>query len=245
MSHKVKTENFEGAIGVLYNLIEERKFSISDLSLVAITEDFINYVKSLGEENFSKDEISNFISIASVLILLKSKSLIPELELTESENRDILILENQLKAFEIVKGRTKIISNLWFKKIFHTAKVQHKNTEKIFLPDSKMQISYFHKYILERLQEIIPKEEEKKEVKVHKALKIEDALSHVRQIIKRIKSLSFKNLYGDNLGDERLREKNKRNIVILFLAVLELVKIGEIDAVQSENFSDILVEENQ
>jgi chromatin segregation and condensation protein Rec8/ScpA/Scc1 (kleisin family) len=51
--------------------------------------------------------------------------------------------------------------------------------------------------------------------------------------------LNFKNL--NTSGDERLREKNKRNIVILFLAVLELVKIGEIDVVQEENFSDILI----
>jgi chromatin segregation and condensation protein Rec8/ScpA/Scc1 (kleisin family) len=63
----------------------------------------------------------------------------------------------------------------------------------------------------------------------------------VRQIISRLKNLNFKNLNGS--GDERLREKNKRNVVILFLAVLELVKIGEINATQDNNFGDILVGE--
>ena len=110
-----------------------------------------------------------------------------------------------------------------------------------------MDINFFHLYILERLNELAPKEADKKEVKVHKTLKIEDALSHVRTIIKRIKSLNFKNLNNasGDIGDERLREKNKRNVVILFLAVLELVKIGEIDVVQEENFSDILVTDRQ
>jgi segregation and condensation protein A len=241
-NHQIQTEKFTGPIAVLHEMIESRKLSISDFSLVSITEDFVNYVKSLGEENFSREEISQFISVASVLILLKSKSLLPELELTEDENRDIAILENQLKAFEIVKSQSKIVAKSWQKKMFLKASVGHKNMTRVFAPDQKMQISYFHSYILNRLEEIVPKEEDKKEVKVHKVLKIEDALSHVRQIIKRIKTLNFKNL-NDN-GDERLREKNKRNVVILFLAVLELVKIGEIDANQKENFSDILVNES-
>lgn len=243
MSHQITHEKFTGPIAVLYEMIEERKLSVSDFSLVAITEDFVNYVKSLGPENFSKEEISQFISIASVLILLKSKSLLPELELTEEENRDILILENQLKAFEILKNQSKIIGKKWQKnnEIFLNASVQHKDSSKIFVPDPSLQIPYFHSYILQRLTEIVPKEEEKKEVKVHKTLKIEDALSHVRQIIKRIKTLNFKSL--NDHGDDRLKEKNKRNVVILFLAVLELVKIGEIDAKQEENFSDILVQD--
>ena len=252
MSHQIQTEKFTGPIGVLHQMIEDRKLSVSDFSLVSITEDFVNYVKGLsplpvGEGSgvgpqFSKEEISQFISIASVLILLKSKSLLPELELTEDENRDILVLENQLKLFELLKNQTKPVSKLWQKQILLSGNIPHKNSSQIFVPDSQMQIPYFHKYIQERLCEIVPKEDEKKEVKVHKVLKIEDALSHVRQIIKRIKTLNFKSL-NDN-GDERLREKNKRNVVILFLAVLELVKIGEINANQEDNFGDITVNDN-
>jgi segregation and condensation protein A len=240
MNHHVKTEKFQGPISLLYEMIESKKLSVSEFSLVQITEDFINYVKSLGNENFvDKEEMTHFISIASILILLKSKTLIPELELTEEEDRDIQILENQLQAFAVLKERVKYLEKLWSKKILLNAKVQHKSEGKIFVPSPQMDTQFFHKYILERLQELVPKEDEKKEVKVHKTLKIEDALSHVRTIIKRIKSLNFKNL--NTSGDERLREKNKRNIVILFLAVLELVKIGEIDVVQEENFSDILI----
>ena len=258
MSHKIKTEKFEGPIGVLYNLIEERKMSISDFSLVAITEEFINYVKGLsplpeGEGSgegmhFDKEEISQFISIASVLILLKSKSLIPELELTEEEDRDIAILENQLKAFELLKGLSKWLAKNWQKNenILLTGKINYKNENSgnVFVPDSQMNLSFFNEYIKNRLNEIVPKEIENKEIKVHKNLKIGDALSHVRDIIKRLKNLNFRNLNdADSFGDERLKEKNKRNVVILFLAVLELVKIGEIDATQDDNFGDILVGE--
>ncbi len=239
MSYQIQNEKFTGPIGVLHQMIEDRKLSVSDFSLVSITEDFVNYVKSLGSDQFSKEEISQFISIASVLILLKSKSLLPELELTEEENRDILILENQLKLFELLKNQVKPISKTWQKKILLSGNIRHQESGQIFVPDPTMQIPYFHDYMEARLNEIVPKEDEKKEVRVHKVLKIEDALSHVRQIIKRIKTLNFRNL-GES-GDERLREKNKRNVVILFLAVLELVKIGEINANQDDNFGDILL----
>ena len=239
MKHTIKTESFQGPIAKLYELIDERKLSVSEFSLVEITEDFINYVKSF--DSLDKEETTQFISIASILILLKSKTLIPELEITDEEDRDIQILENQLQAFAILKERVKILKDIWSKKILFPAVIKHKNTAKIFAPSPSMDLNYFHTYINERLAEIIPKVEEKKEVKVHKVLKIEDALTHVRSIIARIKNLNFKNL-NDN-GDERLRDKNKRNIVILFLAVLELVKIGEIDVVQTENFSDILIAE--
>jgi len=241
MRHKIKTDKFEGPIATLYEMIEERKLSISEFSLVDITEDFINHVRSL--DGLDKDETTHFISIASVLILLKSKTLIPELELTEEEDRDIQILENQLAAFALLKERVKFLEKTWSKKILLNAKVQHKSVGQIFVPSPQMDLQFFHTYVLERLQELVPKEDEKKEVRVHKTLKIEDALSHVRTLIKRIKNLNFRNLNNasGDLGDERLREKNKRNVVILFLAVLELVKIGEIDVTQEENFSDILI----
>ena len=241
MRHKIKTDKFEGPIATLYEMIEERKLSISEFSLVDITEDFINHVRSL--DGLDKDETTHFISIASVLILLKSKTLIPELELTEEEDRDIQILENQLAAFALLKERVKFLEKTWSKKILLNAQVQHKSAGQIFVPSPQMDLQFFQAYVLERLQELVPKEDEKKEVRVHKTLKIEDALSHVRTLIKRIKNLNFRNLNNasGDLGDERLREKNKRNIMILFLAVLELVKIGEIDVTQEENFSDILI----
>lgn len=237
MRHEVKTEKFTGPISVLHTMIEERKLSVSEFSLVEITEDFINYVRGL--DGIDNEEMTHFISVASILILLKSKTLIPELVLTEEEDRDIQILENQVACFSILKERVKIVRDAWGSQIVLSPSVKNKKLENIFVPDQQMDIVFFHRYILERLSEIEPKQDDKKEVKVHKTLKIEDALSHVRSIIKRIKNLNFKNM-GTG-GDQRLQERNKRNVVILFLAVLELVKIGEIDVVQTENFSDIIV----
>ncbi len=239
MKHEIKHEKFVGPIGVLFDLIDSRKLSVSEFSLTSVTEDFLSYVKNLkSSHEFQKEEVSQFILISSLLILLKSKTLVPELELTEEEDRDLQVLENQIKCFEILKSQTKIIKDLWGN-IYFSAQLKHKSVESIFVPDSKMDIPFFHKYLKERCAEIIPKVEELKNVSVNRTVKIEDALTHVRNIIKRIKNLSFKNLNSG--GDERLAEKNKKNVVILFLAVLELLKMGELDFTQENNFSDILI----
>jgi len=237
MKFEIKTDSFSGPIGVLHSMIEERKLSISQFSLASVTEDFIAYVRSL--EGIDREETTHFVQVAAILILLKSKSLLPDLELSIEEDRDIEILSNQLECFAILKERQVLVRKLWNKNIILSGKVKSIDLGPIFVPDQRLDINYFYAYLKIRLEELVPQEEVKKVAHVYKTLKIEDALSHVREIIKRIKNLNFKNL--NDSGDERLRERNKRNVVILFLAVLELVKVGEIDVVQDENFSDIIV----
>jgi segregation and condensation protein A len=174
------------------------------------------------------------------LILLKSKSLLPELSLAPEENRDIEILENQLKAYAILKERKVILKNLWNKNKLQNAKIKYKNTEKLFIPTPQMDKVFFYNYLKGKLNEIAP-ENKLKEVKVETRVKIEDALNHVRNVIKKIKKINL-NILHEN-GDERLKEKNKKNVVILFLAILELTKIGEINVTQENLFADIIIEE--
>lgn len=246
MSYQIKTEIFEGPIALLYEMIDKRNLSISEFSLSLITDEFIDFVKKLKENSNNnlqyKNELSQFIHIASILILLKSKSLLPELEFSEEENRDVLILENQLKAFAILKERKNLIKSLWNKNKLQNAKIKYRNEGKIFIPSVKLDKVYFYNYLKNKLDEIAP-ETKMKEVKVEARVKIEDALNHVRNIIKKLKKINLQNFYSLEDGDSRLKEKNKKNVVIIFLAVLELTKIGEINVVQDGLFSDIIIEE--
>jgi segregation and condensation protein A len=243
MKYIVKTKLFEGPLAVMYEMIEKRSLSVSQLSLLEITNDFIDYVKTLSDDD--KAEIANFINTASILILLKSKSLLPE-GLFEEEDRSVDLLENQLKAYALLKDALKDIKNTWGKNVLQDAKIKNKIIlEKVFLPDSQIDINLAHKYIQERLTELEPVKSERQEVKVDRKIKIEDALSHVRSVIARLKNINFKNLHNiENIGDERLKEKTKKTVVILFLSLLELIKLGEIDVVQENSFGDILIGES-
>ena len=82
-SYTIKTSIFEGPFSLLLHLVEKRKLFINDLSLVEVTEDYLNYLNSL--EKLNPEEASNFLIVASTLLLIKSKSLLPNLSLTDEE----------------------------------------------------------------------------------------------------------------------------------------------------------------
>src|SRR3972149_7237117 len=97
----IKTDSYEGPFEVLLDLIEARKLLVNDLALANITEDFIQHVRA--QEAFPIEETANFIQIAATLLLIKSKSLIPDLILSGDENGDVEDLKRRLVAYE--KGR--------------------------------------------------------------------------------------------------------------------------------------------
>lgn len=240
MSFLVRTPIFEGPIAVLYEMIDNRKLSISEFSLVSITDDFLNFVRSLDKEE--KQEVAHFIAVAAVLIFLKSKSLLPENTLIEEEDRSADILENQLKAYGLIKSVQKDLRDIFGKSPLVFAKTLKPKSEITFLPDAQMNASNFAEYLSVRIKELEPEVKHLKEVKVDKKIKIEDALNHVRTVIKRLRSINFSKIAQiDGIGDDRLREQSKKTVVILFLSLLELVKMGEIDVVQEDTFGDMLI----
>jgi segregation and condensation protein A len=240
MSFLVRTPIFEGPIAVLYEMIDNRKLSISEFSLVSITDDFLNFVRSLDKEE--KQEVAHFIAVAAVLIFLKSKSLLPENTLVEEEDRSADILENQLKAYGLIKSVQKDLRDIFGKSPLVFAKTLKPKSEITFLPDVQMNTGNFAEYLSVRIKELEPEVKQLKEVKVDKKIKIEDALNHVRIVIKKLRSINFSKIAQiDGIGDERLREQSKKTVVILFLSLLELVKMGEIDVVQEDTFGDMLI----
>jgi len=99
----VKAGTYEGPFELLLDLIEARKFLVNDLALANITEDFIQHVR--GQATFPVEETANFIQIAATLLLIKSKSLIPDLTLTEEENADVEDLKRRLAAYNDCQPR--------------------------------------------------------------------------------------------------------------------------------------------
>ncbi|HVT74797.1 MAG TPA: segregation/condensation protein A, partial [Candidatus Paceibacterota bacterium] len=98
MTFTVKQERFEGPLELLLDLIEKRKLFVNDVSLSKVADDYIGYVNNLGE--FPVAEGAQFVLIASTLLLIKSKSLLPTLELTTDEQASIDDLNRRLKIYE-------------------------------------------------------------------------------------------------------------------------------------------------
>ncbi len=86
---------------LLLDFIEKRKLFINDISLSKVTDDFIGFLKE--KSNFPLGLSANFILVASTLLLIKSKSLLPTLNLTSEEEANIEDLETRLKEYQRIK----------------------------------------------------------------------------------------------------------------------------------------------
>lgn len=224
-SYTVKTGGFEGPFGVLLHLVEEKKLFINDVSLAAVTEDYLKYMNALPRADYS--EMASFAVVASTLILIKSKSLLPNLALTDEEQGDIRSLEERLRLFKIFTEASANIKNIFGKKIIFPL-AERKMGAVVFLPDNKITKESMMAYA-EGLLEAMPKKTFMPEVEVKKVVSIEEMIDRLTERIKSAVSMSFRKNFG---GD-------KVETIVGFLAMLELVRQGFLDAVQQED--DIMI----
>src|SRR6185369_12161936 len=175
--YSVKTHVFEGPLDTLLALIEKRKLFINDISLAQVADDYIAYVKSL--ENFPIADSAHFILIASTLVLIKSKSLLPTLTLTEDEQSSIEDLEKRLAEYQKYKALS-----LHLKERFgiHTEYVRLPSKEKqiVFTPDESITIAQIQETILAVIS-AIPKKEFVPTAIVKKVISLEEMIDNLTQ----------------------------------------------------------------
>lgn len=232
-SYNVKTHIFEGPLDTLLSLIEKRKLFISDISLAQVADDYIAYVRSLSD--FPIADSAHFVLIASTLVLIKSKSLLPNLSLTEEEQHSIEDLEDRLKQYQKYKALS-----LHLKERFgiNVEYVRLPSKEKIivFTPDKNMSVSR----IQETIRAVIagmPKKEFVPKAIVEKVISLEEMMDSLSERITKSMKMSFKDFAG-------VGKAEKVNVIVSFLAMLELVKQGIIQVRQDKDFHDIEIQTN-
>lgn len=233
-TYHVKTEVFEGPLDLLLNLIERRKLHVSDISLSQVADDFIRYIES--HSDFPLSKAAHFILVASTLVLLKSKSLLPTLELSLSEEESIEELEARLALFKQFRNMGEVLrvefgkNRLYFRE-------QKLDEAPVFSPSDSLSLSGLSSS-LDSLITSLPKEEKLPEKVVQKVVSLEAMVERLTSRINNELSASFKDFSG--LGKEE-----KINVVVSFLAVLELVKQGILAVEQQAQFGDIHMEQKE
>lgn len=225
---RVKTETFEGPFEVLLNLIEERKLLVNDLALASITEEYIAYVRS--QEKFPVEATANFIHIAATLLLIKSKSLIPDLALTEEEHADIEDLRRRLAAYEKVREASREFSRLYGRRTLFPA--GERAPDVVFAPSQDLASGVLAE-ALARLLAAREAVEALPEARVKPLITIEEMMDRLAARVQAAASLSFKDFSRD--ANERVE------IIVSFLALLELMKQGVVAAEQHEAHGDIRI----
>ncbi len=227
----VKTEQFEGPLDLLLSLIEKRKLFINDISLSKVTDDFLEYLKKIG--NFSIPESANFILVASTLLLIKSKSLLPALDLTEEEKLSIEELQERLRVYKILKDATVGLREHFGKRIIFP-KSTSKIIDPVFSPAEDLSISKLSAAI-ESILKNLPKFEILPKTVVQKVISLEEMIVSLTSRIKSALKMSFREF-------SKIGKDEKVNVIVSFLAMLELVKQGVISVSQHALFDDIQME---
>ncbi len=238
-TYTIKTTGFEGPFGLLLELIEKRKLHINDVSLAAVTEEYLQHMNKIG--GLTPAEISSFVLVASTLLLIKSKSLLPNLDLTSEEEGDIKNLEERLRLYEIFTRFGGNIKSNFGKKIIFPAE-ERKNSVLVFLPDeqiTKDSMMEFARGVLDSM----PKKVFMPEVEVKKVISIEEMIDNLTERIKNSLKMNFKDLHGlPAQAGYKYTKEEKVTVIVGFLAMLELVRQGIMDAVQEIDGGDIIME---
>jgi len=235
-SYTIKTSLFEGPFGLLLNLVEDRKLFINDLSLAEVTEDYLKHIGKLQEDGTIRvEEVSSFIVVAATLILIKSKSLLPNLNLTNEEEGDIKNLEERLRLYEQFNRLSIYIKDNFGEKIIFSP-LERKNDVLVFLHDSQITKESMMTFVHDILGRI-PKKTFLPEVEVKKVINIEEMIEKLTERIKNSLKMSF----TDFAGKPKNREE-KVVLIVSFLAMLELVRQGILNVIQDNNFENIVIE---
>jgi len=231
--YKVRTSSFEGPFSVLLSLVEEKKLHINDLSLAQVTEDFIRHISTVDKAD--NTEVSSFMIVASTLILIKSKSLLPNLPLSEDEEKDINNLTNRLKLYEIYTNLGEDIRKKFGKSIIFSP-LEKRQESVVFLPDSQITKESMM-ILIDGALGRMPKKEFLPKIEVKKVISIEEMIYNLTERIKKSVTISFKELNGKIVTKEE-----KINAIVSFLAMLELVREGILSVLQENNFQDIIIQ---
>ena len=232
--HKIQLDQFEGPLDLLLQLIEKNKLQITEISLAKVTDQYLDHIEN--SENLASDEVADFLLIASKLIYLKSKYLLPDFSIEGEE--DALDLEKQLKIYRQYYEASKKINKMFVNKNKHsytrTTSFKLAVSEEFIAPKNVDQASMLEAFInvLSRIERVVnlPK------VVIAKAISISEKIRHIKDIIKDKTNFSFYSLFKE--------KKDKTEVVVSFLAMLELVKQKEIEVYQGEMFGDLSINKN-
>jgi segregation and condensation protein A len=250
MAYELKLEKFSGPLEKLLELIEEQKMDVSEVSMAHVTDDFLKYLETLTKEKKSIGDrvdlfredlrlVADFISVASRLVFLKSKYLLPGIALGEEEEADIRDLEHRLKMYQELKPALRIVAKLW-RESHHSYSRPYflgrggglAEGQKVFYPGGNVTARALAT-AANRIFETIKTYELETETIKEKIVTLEEKIV---EVLARMEREGNFEISGSR------RSASRADIILIFLAVLHLARDEQVALRQNGIFSDIIVE---
>lgn len=227
-NYKVKLDQFEGPLDLLLNLIVEEELDITEISLAKITDQYIKYLEKI--EDLRPEDLADFLVIATKLLLIKSRSMMPYLQ--QEEEDEGVSLTDQLRIYKEFHDAALKMEERLKEKHFTYGRVDkyYEATEPMFAPPKDFtsdSLKEFFSDVLIRLEPIVrlPKKA------LSKTVSLKEKIVHLHGHLEKFKKASFKEIIN--------QAKDKTEMIVTFLAILELVKGQKVSVAQTGHFEDI------
>ncbi len=230
MEFILKHDKFEGPFELLIELIDKEKLAISDISLAKVTDEYMAYVKSL--EKIDPEALAEFLVVAAQLMLIKSRSLLPTLALTEDEEESIDDLEKRLSEFKKLREVAVELKKLEAIRPIMVSRESFIAHQPIFYPPPRLTLEKIEQAFNSFLA-TIPKVQKLAEEKLKRVISLQEKINHVREFLMNSVEKVFSELVSNS--------HEKIEVIVSFLAILELARQKFIDLDQNELFSDIRI----
>lgn len=221
-------EQFEGPLELLLQLTQEQKLDITRLSLAEVADQYLEYIKK--RDSITLENLAEFLSVAARLILIKSKALLPLLQFTQEEEEEIKDLEQQLAQYKKFKDIALEIGKLADARKICVSREGFQGLSPVFHPPKNISTEDIFA-AFKRVVGDIPVKERLEEELVREVLTLEEKIVHLQDFLRVRVEASF--------GEVVASAKDKIEVVVSFLALLELVKQKIIHVEQNELFEEI------
>ena len=240
MKYNVHLQVYDGPLDLLYDMISKQKIDIKDISIVDITKQYIEYLNLL--EKMDLEITSEFITMASKLLEIKSRYLLYKQKQDEEEQDPRLELVEKLEEYKKYKNAAQDIKD----NIDYSNDLFYRKKEEIIV-DEKLNLDEIS---IESIRNILPfilkvrsnedVADESTDEKLNKIVKgkiisVEEKIIYIRKVLEEIDDVGFRDIVINYSKDE---------VIATFLSLLELIKSKEIVVVQNEFFDDILIKKN-
>ena len=232
--YTVAVEKFSGPLDTLLSLVEERKLSINEVSLADVADQYIAYLRAL--EELPKEELAVFLVIAATLMLIKSRSLLPGIALTEEDKTDIRELERRLKTYQFFKLLSRHLKEDMRAGKHLFDREAYAGLLSVFTPpEGATPLLLMH--TLRELLTSIPQKDRLPTDVLEKTVSLEEKMADLRGRVDRVLKLTF---------DEFKKGASKKvEVIVSFLAMLELIKQGLLAFEQTGLFGTINISKHE
>ena len=232
VDYSTKLDNFEGPLDLLLHLIKEAKIEIKDVFVSQVTEQFLRYMNDV--EFLDVDKASEYLNMAATLLEIKSKSILPKIEMFDNDEEDPeQLLIRKLEEYKIFKEVSEKLKNQENVSRFYKEPDKSVGDVRIVYNDFNLDglINAFSKLLMrvddKKRQENVLKEIPKE------VFTVKDKIEHIRTVLLDKQTVSFFEIFSSYY--------TKSELITTFQAMLELLKLQYITVEQNGVFDDITI----